>query len=86
MLIYNSKVQNLSDFIIGIEKNLGLKAIKNFLPMQKGDVKETYADNNLLFALTGFKPKIDIKEGIKNSVIGTKVTINYYVYFWGIKF
>ena len=63
--IGNSKIQDLSDFIIEIEKNLGIKAIKNYLPMQKGDVKETYANNDLLYCLTGFKPKIDIKEGIK---------------------
>ncbi len=63
--IGNSKIQDLSNFIIEIEKNLGIKAIKNYLPMQKGDVKETYANNDLLYSLTGFKPKIDIKEGIK---------------------
>ena len=38
--IGNSDVQNLSDFIKEIEEYLGLKAIKNYLPMQKGDVKK----------------------------------------------
>ena len=32
--------------------------------MQQGDVKETFANNNLLYDLTGFKPSIEIKEGI----------------------
>jgi UDP-glucuronate 4-epimerase len=62
--IGNSKVQNLSDFISEIESNLELVALKNYLPMQKGDVKETFADNNLLFSLTGFRPKVEIKQGI----------------------
>ena len=34
--------------------------------MQKGDVKKTYADCSLLYKLTAFKPKTNIKEGIKN--------------------
>tara|TARA_A100001035_G_C27724702_1_gene473759 strand:- start:115 stop:1122 length:1008 start_codon:yes stop_codon:yes gene_type:complete len=62
--IGNSKVKNLSEFISEIESTLGLPALKNFLPMQVGDVKETFADNNLLFSLTGFRPKIEIKQGI----------------------
>ncbi len=63
--IGNSKVKSLSDFIKEIETNLGCTALKNYLPMQKGDVKETFANNHLLYSLTGFKPKIDIKKGIK---------------------
>ena len=62
--IGNSKVESLSIFIREIELYLGKVALKNFLPMQKGDVKETFADNNLLYSLTGFKPKIEIKKGI----------------------
>ena len=63
--IGNSNVQNLTDFIKEIEESLGLKAIKNYLPMQKGDVKKTFANCNLLYDLTGFKPQTNIKEGIK---------------------
>ena len=63
--IGNSKNERLSDFIKEIENYLNLKALKNYLPMQKGDVKETYADSNLLFEITGFKPKTKIKDGIK---------------------
>ena len=36
------------DFIETLEKELGQKAIKNFLPMQSGDLKDTLADNSLL--------------------------------------
>ena len=35
------------------------------MPMQQGDVKETYANTDLLYEITGFKPKVNIKEGIK---------------------
>ena len=63
--IGNSNTQNLSDFISEIENNLNCKANKNFMPMQQGDVKETYADCKLLYELTGFKPNTSIKEGIK---------------------
>ena len=66
--IGNSEVEELKDFIEVIENNLGKKAIKNFLPMQLGDVKATYADNNLLFKLTKFRPKTKIDEGIKKFV------------------
>ncbi len=64
--IGNSKVETLSDFIKEIEHCLNRKAIKNYLPMQKGDVKETYADSELLFEITGFKPQTKISEGIKS--------------------
>ena len=39
---------SLMDFIETIEKELGQKAIKNFLPMQSEDVKDTLADTSLL--------------------------------------
>ena len=64
--IGNSKVEKLSEFIKEIEICIGKKALKNFLPMQPGDVKETFADSNLLFELTGFKPQTTIREGIKS--------------------
>ena len=63
--IGNSSSQNLTDFISEIENNLDCKAHKNFMPMQKGDVKETFADCKLLFELTGFKPNTPLREGIK---------------------
>ena len=39
---------SLMDFIETIEKELGQKAIKNFLPMQFGDEKDTHANSSLL--------------------------------------
>ena len=66
--IGNNNPVKLEDFIKEIEKNLGKKAIKNFLPLQIGDVPETYADTDLLKNLTGFTPKVGIEEGVKNFV------------------
>ena len=64
--IGNSKVQNLMDFIREIERNLNCNSKKNYLPMQKGDVKETWANCDLLKDLTGFIPETNIEKGIKN--------------------
>tara|TARA_B100000963_G_C22638223_1_gene678798 strand:+ start:2047 stop:3066 length:1020 start_codon:yes stop_codon:yes gene_type:complete len=64
--IGNNNPVLLNDFIDEIEKNLKKKAKRNYLPLQPGDVPETFADTNLLQNLTGFKPKIGIKEGIEN--------------------
>ena len=66
--IGNSKPEKLLDFIEAIEKALGLKAVKNFLPMQAGDVPETYADTSLLATLTGCKPHTEISEESKKFV------------------
>jgi UDP-glucuronate 4-epimerase len=51
-----------------IEKNLGIKAEKRMLPLQKGDVKETYADIEELQRYIGFKPVTTIEEGIKHFI------------------
>ena len=63
--IGNSSSQSLTDFISEIEKNLNCKAYKNLMPMQQGDVKETFADCELLYELTGFKPNTPLRQGIK---------------------
>ena len=55
----------LMPFIETIERHLGKPANKVMLPMQKGDVTETYADASLLQALTGFTPTITVDEGVK---------------------
>ncbi len=60
----NNKSENLMDFISAIEKGLGKKAIIEFLPMQDGDVKETYADIKETTALTGYQPTTSIEQGI----------------------
>ena len=53
-------------FIDEIENCLEAKALKKYLPMQKGDLEETFADCSLLFSLTGYKPNTEIKKGIKS--------------------
>lgn len=60
----NNKSENLMDFISAIEKGLGKKAIIEFLPMQDGDVKETYADIKETTELTGYQPTTSIEQGI----------------------
>ena len=59
---------NLMDFIQGIEHELGIEAKKNFRDMQPGDVYQTYADTEDLYAVTGYKPVISIREGIAEFV------------------
>jgi UDP-glucuronate 4-epimerase len=54
----------LLDFINTLEKELGVKAIRNYMPMQKGDVKSTLSDTTLLKKLTGYNPKTNYKVGI----------------------
>ena len=63
--IGNTKKVYLLDFISTLEKELKIKAIKNYMPMQKGDVKITLANTNLLKRFTGYKPKTSYKVGIK---------------------
>jgi UDP-glucuronate 4-epimerase len=65
--IGNSKAEKLLDFIDEIEKNLGKKAIREYFPMQPGDVVSTMADINKIGSL-GYLPKTDIKEGIANFI------------------
>ena len=62
--IGNNKPTELEYFISLIEKNLGKKAIKNYLDIQPGDVEETSADISRLNKLTGFIPSTRIEEGI----------------------
>lgn len=58
----------LMKFIELIEKELGIVAKKNMLPMQKGDVHTTYADIEKTKKLLGWKPEVDVEEGIKHFV------------------
>ena len=64
--IGNTRKVYLLDFIDALEKELGKKAIRNYMPMQKGDVKMTLSDTTLLKKLTGYNPKTNLKLGIKN--------------------
>jgi UDP-glucuronate 4-epimerase len=60
--------RELMDFIAAIETALGKSAKCNFLPMQQGDVVETYSDVSLLRQLIGTVPETSIEEGIARLV------------------
>ena len=62
--IGNSRSIKLMDFIAAIEKALNLKANKNFLPLQPGDVSDTWADNTVLKNLIGYVPNTDLENGV----------------------
>lgn len=66
--IGNNKPVELLYFIEVLENKLGKKAVKNFLPLQEGDVPETYADVDDLIKDVGFKPSTSIESGIENFV------------------
>ena len=66
--IGNSTSEKLIDFINALEVASGVKAKKNYMPMQQGDVAETWADAHLLESLTGYKPSTDISVGVRRFV------------------
>ncbi len=68
---------NLSEVIKEIENNLEKKAILNLLPMQLGDVPETFADIEKARKMLDYAPKTSIKEGIQSFVSWYK---DYYKY------
>lgn len=63
--IGNGKPVELLRFIELMEKGLGKEAQKEMLPMQPGDVHETYADTTLLTADTGYRPGTPLEKGIE---------------------
>lgn len=66
--IGNQRPTKLMDYISCIEKAIGREAKKDYLPMQPGDVYQTYADSSALAAATGFSPATDLQEGINATV------------------
>lgn len=66
--IGNNQPVELIHFIEVLENKLGKKAVKNFLPLQDGDVPETFADVDDLVNDVGFKPSTSIETGIGNFV------------------
>lgn len=66
--IGNNAPVELMAFIEAIEKALGMKARKNFLPMQPGDVPATWADVDDLVNDFGYKPGMPVEEGIRQFV------------------
>lgn len=63
--IGNNKPVKLMDFIYQLEVELGKKAIINFMPIQPGDVKLTYADTQKLQSEVTYTPSTSIKDGIE---------------------
>ncbi len=61
----NHRSENLMDFIHLIEEYTGKKAIINFLPLQPGDIPETYADIKETTEQLNYFPQISIKEGVR---------------------
>lgn len=66
--IGNGSPINLMNFIEELEYALDKKAVKNFMPMQSGDVKSTWANIDKLKIDYGYEPKIKIKQGIKEFI------------------
>jgi len=66
--IGNNHPVDLSHYIEVIEKKLGKKAQKNFLPLQPGDVPDTHADVDDLIRDVGFKPQTSVEEGISRFI------------------
>ncbi|MDD3028890.1 MAG: GDP-mannose 4,6-dehydratase [Alphaproteobacteria bacterium] len=64
----NSRSERLMDYIGAIEKALGKKAIYTFLPMQPGDIEETFADITASAEDFGYAPTTTIQEGIPRFV------------------
>ena len=65
------------DYIGALEESLGLKADKELLPLQLGDVPDTYADIDVFVREFNYKPSMPVKQGVKNFVDWYK---EYYKY------
>tara|TARA_R110002110_G_scaffold2830_1_gene14142 strand:- start:71392 stop:72384 length:993 start_codon:yes stop_codon:yes gene_type:complete len=75
--IGNNQPVALEDFISCIENALGKKAVKEYLPIQPGDVKRTYADTSNLEAYVAYKPSTPLQDGINELVKWRLEYLNY---------
>lgn len=66
--IGNQQAINLLKYIEILETCLGVKATKNLLPMQAGDVPDTWADVDSLVADVGYRPKTPVEVGVRKFV------------------
>ena len=66
--IGNNNPVELMDYIEALENALGIKAEKELLPLQPGDVPDTYADIDDLVEEFGYKPLMNVKQGVENFV------------------
>ncbi|WP_252502000.1 NAD-dependent epimerase [Sporosarcina sp. Marseille-Q4943] len=76
--IGNNSPVNLMDFIEAIEEKVRKKAIKNFMPLQAGDVPATYADVEDLYQAIDFLPQTSIKDGVGKFV-------DWYIDYYKVK-
>lgn len=74
--IGNNKPEKLMYFIETLEKCIGKTAKKEYLPMQPGDVYQTYADVSELEKSIGFKPQTSIEDGLNSFVLWYKEYYN----------
>lgn len=74
--IGNQRPVKLMDYIKCIENAVGREAKKDFLPMQPGDVYQTYADSSALCEVTGFNPSTSLQKGIDRTVAWFKQFYN----------
>ena len=73
--IGNNEPVELMDYIEAIEVNLGVEAKKEMLPLQLGDVPDTYANVDDLVSDFGYKPKTTVKDGVEHFI---KWYLEYY--------
>lgn len=74
--IGNSQPTKLMDYISCIEQTIDRKAKKEFLPMQPGDVYQTYADSSALAEATGFKPNTSLQKASAKQLNGFSHTFS----------
>lgn len=66
--IGNNSPVKLADYIEALEEALGRKAEKEMLPLQPGDVPDTFADVGELERRLGYRPRVSVREGVKRFV------------------
>ena len=66
--IGNNRPEELTHVVTVLERELGRTAVKEMLPMQPGDVTETFADVTELMRDTGFSPQTPIEDGLRDFV------------------
>lgn len=66
--IGNGQPVQLLDFVDALESSIGIKAKRNMMPMQPGDVYKTWADTSDLFEAVGYQPKVNIQDGVAKFV------------------
>ena len=75
--IGNNSPVELMDYISAIEKALGLEAKQELLPLQPGDVPDTFADIDDLIEDFDYKPSMSVEDGVKKFVDWYKEYVNH---------